>query len=1040
MDTASFISLYGLGFVLFATALVQRSGASAKVGASVGADTFTFSRHQWLIWLAVGLALRLPLLWQDGFFYDTGTYKAWALAASNPADPLNLYKEGYFADYPPFYMYVLGALGAIARALDWSTSPHFTALIKLPALLCDLATSLLLYKHLRAELGARQGWTLASLYWFNPALIFTGALWGQTESLLCLLITASWLTWRQGRVLWTALILAVAVSFKPQGALYAGLFGIAMFCCGNWRQIAGSLIVGLLSFAVIVFQFARTREWDWILSLYMSTAATYDYITVNAYNLWALLGWNWQKDVGAPLGVTAQTWALGSTALALIALALWLGMALRKAGDARARGNAIAWAFALGTIVFFMFAPRMHERYILMVLPTLLLVLPTRARMPLLLAWTAGALANIGYVYHYYVDLKQVAPFDTPFMRIASGYNLALTLLTLLTWRAPQWPQALRQRLPAWPWPQWFAVPTELDPITGARAPQRALIISGFTLTALALGLFHLGHGPALYPHSGVVSDGMTLEYVYQHPVSARALLLHTGEKAPYDNKVTLQIERYSDDGQWHTVLAEKEFPDFFRFYDQELENPAPSARYRIKTGGLGWRINELGLVDADSNLLLPDHITVEYPQELDARALIDEPHTLLRKQGFLSSTYFDEIYHGRTAYEFLHRLPIYETTHPPLGKWLISVGIDAFGMNPFGWRFMGVVASALTVGVLAWGGWLLSGGARTGLWLGGALGLFEFSRFTLGRYATIDAFLGLFLLLSTLFLWRAFCGARAQAFSDWRDGWRLSASLLAAGAFLGAAIATKWSALYGGIGVFVFAVVSLASGLFRAPRWTAFGARALGAAVAFGLLPLVIYVFSYTPFVRCLQNAPSLLSHDGLQAVLQSQRDIYNYHSQLVDNHPFSSRFWTWPLDLKPMWIFTGVDTPRTSITIMGNPLLWWSALVLLISLCWHNLRAPKLRELLLLGAIASLYLPWAFIGRTTFIYHYYPAALILLPMLAAKITDISRIPRWRELPGYTALTAGVLFVWFYPSISGMPAADAWFKSLRWFATWWML
>lgn len=61
----------------------------------------------------------------------------------------------------------------------------------------------------------------------------------------------------------------------------------------------------------------------------------------------------------------------------------------------------------------------------------------------------------------------------------------------------------------------------------------------------------------------------------------------------------------------------------------------------------------------------------------------------------YQDQTIFDEIYHGRTAYEFLHGLPIYENTHPPLGKTLISVGIAVFGMNPFGWRFMCVVSEA---------------------------------------------------------------------------------------------------------------------------------------------------------------------------------------------------------------------------------------------------------------------------------------------------------------------------------------------------------
>jgi dolichyl-phosphate-mannose-protein mannosyltransferase len=332
LNTAAFLGLYGLAFVLFVVWLLRhRDAADAALPA--------FGRRQLLGWLAIGIALRLPLLWDTGFHYDTGTYKAWALAASNPEDPLNLYKEGYFADYPPFYMYVLGLLGAIARLLDWGTSTHFTALVKLPALLCDAASSLLLLRELRRELGERRGWTLASLYWFNPALIFTGALWGQTEALLCLMIVGGWLAWRSGHIKLAAVIFAAAVAFKPQGALYAGVFGIAVILGGDRRQIAAAALTGIATYALIVLKFAWSRPWDWLPSLYLSTASTYDYITVNAYNLWALLGWNWEKEAGSALGLPMQTWALIDAAVLITATAIWLGRRLRKTTAPQARGE-----------------------------------------------------------------------------------------------------------------------------------------------------------------------------------------------------------------------------------------------------------------------------------------------------------------------------------------------------------------------------------------------------------------------------------------------------------------------------------------------------------------------------------------------------------------------------------------------------------------------------------------------------------------------------------------------------------------------------
>ena len=66
-----------------------------------------------------------------------------------------------------------------------------------------------------------------------------------------------------------------------------------------------------------------------------------------------------------------------------------------------------------------------------------------------------------------------------------------------------------------------------------------------------------------------------------------------------------------------------------------------------------------------------------------------------------MNSTYFDEIYHARTAYEHILGLEPYENTHPTLGKLIISAGIRLFGMNPFGWRFTGTLFGVLMLPIL---------------------------------------------------------------------------------------------------------------------------------------------------------------------------------------------------------------------------------------------------------------------------------------------------------------------------------------------------
>ena len=48
-----------------------------------------------------------------------------------------------------------------------------------------------------------------------------------------------------------------------------------------------------------------------------------------------------------------------------------------------------------------------------------------------------------------------------------------------------------------------------------------------------------------------------------------------------------------------------------------------------------------------------------------------------------------------------IHKLYCYENTHPPLGKIFIACGVLMFGMNPFGWRFMGTLFGVFMVPII---------------------------------------------------------------------------------------------------------------------------------------------------------------------------------------------------------------------------------------------------------------------------------------------------------------------------------------------------
>ena len=130
-----------------------------------------------------------------------------------------------------------------------------------------------------------------------------------------------------------------------------------------------------------------------------------------------------------------------------------------------------------------------------------------------------------------------------------------------------------------------------------------------------------------------------------------------------------------------------------------------------------------------------------------------DEQDMLPDKISYKNSTYFDEIYHVRTAYEHLHGAEPYEITHPPLGKILIAIGIKIFGMTPFGWRFMGTLFGIMMLPLMyafakrIFGNSFIAAAAML-------LMTFDFMHFTQTRIATIDSFAVFFIMLMYYFMY----------------------------------------------------------------------------------------------------------------------------------------------------------------------------------------------------------------------------------------------------------------------------------------------
>jgi Gpi18-like mannosyltransferase/4-amino-4-deoxy-L-arabinose transferase-like glycosyltransferase len=286
---------------------------------------------------------------------DVGSYSAWAmkLAAEGPA---RFYAPGYFADYPPGYMYVLWAVGLLGKLLraSWQTN-GFLTLLKLPALLADLAVARLLFARLRPG-RKRLAWTAALAFALNPALLLNSTIWGQTDSVLGLLTLLAFLALgdRRFELAWS--LAALAVLTKPQALLIVPLF--ALWPWGWWKsgRPLSALLAAFATVYVVADPFRGDRPWTWLVDLYTGTTGYYAETSVNAMNLPSLLFGMRRHDADVVLGMTTQAWgfAIGLT-LGLLFLVPYL----------RRRTRALhAGLVAAAMLVTFMCLTRMHERYL----------------------------------------------------------------------------------------------------------------------------------------------------------------------------------------------------------------------------------------------------------------------------------------------------------------------------------------------------------------------------------------------------------------------------------------------------------------------------------------------------------------------------------------------------------------------------------------------------------------------------------------------------------------------------------------------------
>jgi dolichyl-phosphate-mannose-protein mannosyltransferase len=457
-------------------------------------------------------------------------------------------------------------------------------------------------------------------------------------------------------------------------------------------------------------------------------------------------------------------------------------------------------------------------------------------------------------------------------------------------------------------------------------------------------------------------------------------------------------------------------------------------------------------------------------------------------KFGYPSSVVFDEVYGGNFITHYWQGTYFFDV-HPPLAKLILALFGYLIGLNKsnIDWSMIGnvlppgavflrlipIVAGIILPLVVYYICRRLNF-SRLASTTAALLICFENSLVVQARFILFDVMMLLFGFAAILLY---------LEFNRHKDSrhrvWILCASIVCAAA----ALSIKWTGLS-----FILLIVLLE--LFRLIqiRKSAYISthivikKILSFAFLYGAISLIIYMLLFglhfallpksgmgDPFMSAgfqktlignkYSDDSSVPSEGSFAKFIELNVSMFEADKTLTAPHQYSSTWNTWPLMLRPIFYWQSPDTApgpqraRSYIYLIGNPLIYWLGdLSILALILWVLLLGVSKRLRLqsitppstsksfalffVLAGFLVNYIPFMFIGRVMFLYHY-EAALVFSIFAIAYILDLMR-PEKKRLAALILLTlAGGLFLFFSPLTYGTPLTDGELHVRMWLPSW---
>jgi dolichyl-phosphate-mannose-protein mannosyltransferase len=423
---------------------------------------------------------------------------------------------------------------------------------------------------------------------------------------------------------------------------------------------------------------------------------------------------------------------------------------------------------------------------------------------------------------------------------------------------------------------------------------------------------------------------------------------------------------------------------------------------------------------------------------------------------------------------------------HPPLGKWIIGLGMAAFGPDSsVGWRISTAVIGILAVVLLMVIAKKLFDSTLLAVIAGGLLAI-EGNAIVMSRVALLDNSLMFLALLGfgAVLLDRAWAERRlarwitartdAAKATDWGPSLWWRPWLMAAGAAFGLASAVKWSGFYflAAFAVYTLVVDALARRRAGVFFWGS-GTLLRQAPVSFLLTVPIAAVAHMTSWISWFTTDNGYYRHWAeeagnawtgalawipldVQSWWHYQASVYAYHVGEMRPHSYQANPLTWLFMVRPTSMYwqssalgengCASEACGASITGLANPVIWWAATAAALYLVYRLARYREWRVGLILMGLAAGYLPWlGYLQRTVFQFYtiaFEPYLILALVFVIGLVLGRRTDGAWRRDQGIRfvflfLILATLVSAFFWPLWTGMLIDLRWMRAHWWLPTW---